>query len=83
MMENDTVLAVEYKNSRDWDLPENVEKRQIGELWEKRSNGKCFFVMPKGKDDSGGHPAEGAGRVDNMNRTCRIVDELRPFARSI
>ena len=49
-MENGAVLAVEYKNSRDWDLPDNVEKRQIGELWEKRSNGKCFFIMPKGKD---------------------------------
>lgn len=49
-MENGAVLAVEYKNSRDWDLPENIEKRQIGELWEKRSNGKCFFIMPKGKD---------------------------------
>jgi hypothetical protein len=49
-MENGAVLGVEYKNSRDWDLPENVEKRQIGELWEKRSNGKCFFIMPKGKD---------------------------------
>jgi type III restriction enzyme len=51
MLENDTVLAVEYKNSKDWDLPDNAEKRQIGELWEKRSNGECFFVMPKGKDD--------------------------------
>jgi type III restriction enzyme len=51
MMENETVLAVEYKNSRDWDLPENVEKRQVGELWEKRSNGKCFFVMPKDRED--------------------------------
>lgn len=49
-IENGTILAVEYKNSRDWDLPENIEKRQIGELWEKRSNGKCFFIMPKGKD---------------------------------
>jgi type III restriction enzyme len=49
-MENGAVLAVEYKNSRDWDLPDNIEKRQIGELWEKRSNGKCFFIMPKGKD---------------------------------
>jgi type III restriction enzyme len=49
-LENDTVLAVEYKNSRDWDLPDNIEKRQIGALWEKRSNGKCFFIMPKGKD---------------------------------
>ena len=47
---NGPVLAIEYKNTRDWDLPENIEKRQIGELWEKRSNGKCFFIMPKGKD---------------------------------
>ena len=49
-LENGAVLAVEYKNSRDWDLPDNIEKRQIGELWERRSNGKCFFIMPKGKD---------------------------------
>jgi type III restriction enzyme len=49
-MENGAVLAVEYKNSRDWVLPENFEKRQLGELWEKRSNGKCFFIMPEGKD---------------------------------
>jgi hypothetical protein len=39
-----------YKNSRDWDLPENHEKRQLGELWERRMNGRCFFIMPKGKD---------------------------------
>jgi type III restriction enzyme len=22
----------------------------IGQLWEERSNGKCLFIMPKGKD---------------------------------
>jgi type III restriction enzyme len=49
-MVNGAVLAVEYKSSRDWDLPENIEKRQLGELWERRSNGKCFFIMPRGKD---------------------------------
>lgn len=49
-MVNGAVLAVEYKNSRDWDLPENIKKRQLGELWERRSNGKCFFIMPRGKD---------------------------------
>ncbi|MHB8091695.1 MAG: DEAD/DEAH box helicase [Syntrophales bacterium] len=49
-MVNGAVLAVEYKNSRDWDLPENIEKRQLGELWERRSNGSCFFTMPRGKD---------------------------------
>lgn len=49
-LENGKVLAVEYKNKRDWHLPENVEKRQLGELWEKRSNGQCLFIMPEGKD---------------------------------
>jgi type III restriction enzyme len=49
-MGSSAVLAVEYKSSRDWDLPENIEKRQLGELWERRSNGKCFFIIPKGKD---------------------------------
>jgi len=49
-LENSSVMAVEYKNSRDWDLLDNIEKRQLGKLWEKRSNGKCFFIMPRGKD---------------------------------
>ena len=49
-LEGGVVLAVEYKSSRDWDLPENIEKRQLGELWERRSGGKCFFIMPRGKD---------------------------------
>jgi hypothetical protein len=36
--------------TRQGNLPDNHEKRQLGELWEKRSKGKCLFIMPKGKD---------------------------------
>ncbi len=43
-------LVVEYKSERDWSNDDSVEKRWIGELWEKRSGGNCFYVMPKGKD---------------------------------
>jgi hypothetical protein len=35
---------------KDWDLPDNLEKRQLGELWERRSNGKGLFIMPRGQD---------------------------------
>jgi type III restriction enzyme len=37
-------LVVEYKGGHLYKDAE--EKRQIGELWEKRSDGKCLFVMP-------------------------------------
>lgn len=50
MLTDQRVLAIEYKNTRDWDLPDNIEKRQLGGLWEKRSTGKCLFVMPKGRE---------------------------------
>jgi type III restriction enzyme len=50
LLEDGRILVVEYKNSRDWDLPDNKEKRQLGELWEKRSNGNGLFIMPRGKD---------------------------------
>lgn len=53
MMEDERILVVEYKNSRDWDLPDNAEKRQIGKLWECRSNGIGLFIMPRGKDWAG------------------------------
>jgi len=50
LLEDGRVLVVEYKSSKDWDLPDSQEKRQIGELWERRSNGKGLFIMPRGKD---------------------------------
>jgi len=28
----------------------SIEKRNIGEAWEKASDGKCFIVMPKRPD---------------------------------
>lgn len=43
-------MIVEYKNTRDWDLPDNSEKRRLGDLWERRSKGKGLFIMPHGKD---------------------------------
>ncbi|MEI9475796.1 MAG: DEAD/DEAH box helicase family protein [Deltaproteobacteria bacterium] len=44
-------LVVEYKNARDWSNEDSTEKRNLGELWEERSRGRCLFVMPKGIDD--------------------------------
>lgn len=43
-------LVVEYKSERDWTNEDSIEKRTLGELWEARSDGKCLFIMPKGKD---------------------------------
>ena len=50
LLDDGRILVVEYKNSRDWDLPDNKEKRILGELWERRSGGKGLFIMPRGKD---------------------------------
>jgi type III restriction enzyme len=41
-------LVVEYKGGHLYKDAE--EKRLIGELWEKRSKGKCLFVMPTNRD---------------------------------
>lgn len=49
-LDDDRILVVEYKNERDWDLPDNKEKRDLGELWERRSGKKSLFVMPRGKN---------------------------------
>ncbi len=43
-------LVVESKGIHLWSNDDSKEKREIGELWEARSNGKCLFVMPKGTD---------------------------------
>ena len=44
-------FVVEYKNVRDWSNEDSTEKRNLGELWEERSGGRCLFIMPKGVDD--------------------------------
>jgi len=48
------ILVVEFKGgdgAKGWyALPESEEKRLVGAIWAKRSNGHCLFIMPKGKD---------------------------------
>jgi len=50
LLHDGRILVVEYKNERDWDLPDSEEKRAVGQLWADRSKGRCLFVMPKGPD---------------------------------
>ena len=47
-LNDDRVLVVEYKGEHLF--AEAEEKRAVGAVWESRSNGKCLFVMPEGKD---------------------------------
>ncbi|MCL2656037.1 MAG: DEAD/DEAH box helicase family protein [Betaproteobacteria bacterium] len=48
-MESGVILAVEYKGSHIADNADSKEKERIGELWAKRSDGRCRFVMVKEK----------------------------------
>lgn len=43
-------LVAEYKGADRWSNDDSTEKRKLGEVWEKLSNGNCQFIMPKGKD---------------------------------
>ena len=43
-------LAVEYKGGHFFSGDDSGEKRAIGAVWERRSNGRCLFVMPTGRD---------------------------------
>lgn len=45
-------VAVEYKGSHLADSKDSREKKQIGELWARRSNGKCRFVWVEDADFS-------------------------------
>lgn len=44
------ILVVEYKGEHLWSNDDSKEKRAVGELWADRSDGKCIFVMPRGRD---------------------------------
>jgi type III restriction enzyme len=43
-------LVVEYKGAHLLDTPDTREKRDLGELWERRSTGLCLFVMVTAPD---------------------------------
>jgi len=43
-------LVVEYKGADRAETPDTREKRDLGELWEQRSNGLCLFVMVTAPD---------------------------------
>lgn len=43
-MKNGLIIAVEYKGSHLADGRDSNEKKKIGELWARRSNGTCRFV---------------------------------------
>ena len=49
-MTDGRMLVVEYKGAHLYDNPEQVEKRRIGQLWERRAGERFRFVMPKRKD---------------------------------
>ncbi|WP_263367954.1 DEAD/DEAH box helicase [Edaphobacter bradus] len=46
------VLVVEYKGDGFATNDDSNEKRALGELWEKRSNGRCLFLFAEKKLDS-------------------------------
>jgi len=50
LLDDGRYMVVEYKGEVYWSNDDSKEKRDIGGLWEKRSNGRCLFIMPKGKD---------------------------------
>ncbi len=50
LLNDGRALVVEYKNEKDWSNDDSKEKRLVGNLWAERSDGRCLFVMPKGKD---------------------------------
>ena len=47
------MLVVEYKGDAYITNDDSAEKRNIGELWARKSNGKCLFVMLAKQDANG------------------------------
>ena len=50
LLENGKVLVVEVKGVGYYDTPESKEKRDIGELWERRGGSQVAFIMTRGQD---------------------------------
>ena len=50
-LKNGKTLVVEYKGGDRATNDDTKEKERLGDLWQARSNGECFFVMAKTPND--------------------------------
>ncbi len=50
-LKNAKYLAVEYKGVHLAENADTREKERLGQLWEARSSGQCFFLMVKGPNE--------------------------------
>lgn len=53
LLKDGRILVVEYKGDHLATNTDSENKRLIGQLWEKSSNGKCLFLMATKKDKYG------------------------------
>ena len=63
-LSNEKILVVEYKGADRWAGSEL--DRQIGELWERRSNGRNFFLMVSKKKGKPSIEAQLKNKVDDI-----------------
>ncbi len=56
-LSNGKVLVVEYKGEALYSNRDSQQKRRVGQVWEKASNGRCFFMMARSKDEYGNNVA--------------------------
>ena len=50
LLEDGRVMVVEYKGADRYSSEDAEEKRAVGAVWAKRSNGRCLFIMPTNND---------------------------------
>lgn len=53
MLDDGRILVIEYKGEALKTNDDSKEKKDVGELWEKHSNGKGLFLFATYKDDNG------------------------------
>ena len=63
-MSNGKILVVEYKGADRW--ADSKLDRQIGELWERRSNGRNFFLMVSKKSGKPSIEAQLKNKVNDI-----------------
>ena len=53
VLKDERILVVEYKGADRVTTDDTKEKRNIGELWETKSNGKCLFIIAEKRNEQG------------------------------
>ena len=75
LLDDDRILVVEYKGEPYVTNDDSKEKKNIGELWAAKSDGKGVFLLAEKRNNKGESLSEQLAHATNTSRESSLLDQ--------